>query len=294
MNLDHYRNFVTIADMGTLSAAAGKLLIAQPALTKQVQAFEEEYGAPLFIRQARHMELTEAGKILYDKAKSIIALDDAAYKEICACVSGVSGTLSLGSTPASPDPFINDILKSFHKKYPGVQFDICEETTPSLLHMVTDGIVEVAFVRSPDRLPAPLEALISMPEHLIILGKKGNKWIDPKKDYVDIKSLRGVPLSIPRGFAPLITDECLRAGFRPDLLSVSTTRYTTLFWARMGESLAIIPNDDPKKFESDTMICRDLGRKHFKSSRSLIHSNDRELSAIARQFIDHCQSLFEK
>jgi DNA-binding transcriptional LysR family regulator len=151
-----------------------------------------------------------------------------------------------------------------------------------------DGIAEIAFVRTPDRLPSDLAAAISIPEHLVILGEKGNKWIDPDKDSVDIKDLHAAPLSIPRGFAPLITDECLRRGFRPTLLSVSTTRYMTLYWARLGESLAIIPSDDPKKFETDKIICRDLNAGRFRSSRSLIYNNEKELSAVARQFIDYC------
>jgi Transcriptional regulator len=288
MNLEYYRNFIEIADLGTLSAASGKLLVAQPALTKQVKNFEEEYGAQLFIRTARRMELTEAGRILYDKAKKMIAIEDSAYKEISACTSGAAGTLSIGLTPSFPDPFIDTTLAGFHSRCPDIEFDIREDTTPALLQMITEGIVEVGIVRPPGRLPISITEASSLPEHLLVIGKRGNVWMDPGQDTIDLKSLNEVPLSLPRGFAPVITDECLRRGFRPKLFSVSTSRYLTLFWARQGSSLALIPGSSPEKFASDELICRRLKGKAFASSRSLVHSSEKNLSAPAAEFIGYC------
>ncbi|MCI2062504.1 MAG: LysR family transcriptional regulator [Eubacteriaceae bacterium] len=288
MNLEYYRNFIEIADLGTLSAASRKLLVAQPALTKQVRNFEDEYGAQLFIRTARRMELTEAGRILYDKAKKMIAIEDSAYKEIDACISGTAGTLSLGLTPSFPDPFIDAVLSDFHSRFPDIEFDIHEDTTPALLRMITDGIAEVGIVRPPGRLPISITEAAAIPEHLLVIGKRGNVWMDPSQETIDLRTLSGVPLSLPRGFAPLITDECLRRGFRPKLFSVSTSRYLTLFWARQGSSLALIPGSDPEKFASDELICRRLRGKAFASSRSLVRSSEKKLSAAAAEFTGYC------
>ena len=70
MNLSYYANYVTIVEEGSLTAASLKLRIAQPALSNQVKALEAAYGARLFYRGARRLELTDAGRILYQKAKS--------------------------------------------------------------------------------------------------------------------------------------------------------------------------------------------------------------------------------
>ncbi|MBQ3159193.1 MAG: LysR family transcriptional regulator, partial [Clostridia bacterium] len=69
MNLQYYYNFVTIVEEGSLTAASRKLHIAQPALSNQIKAMEEKYGTRLFFRGARRLELTDAGMILYQKAK---------------------------------------------------------------------------------------------------------------------------------------------------------------------------------------------------------------------------------
>ena len=82
MNLAYYANYVTIVEEGSLTAAARKLRIAQPALSNQIKALETAYGARLFYRGARKLELTDAGQILYQKAKWMIEVETAARNEI--------------------------------------------------------------------------------------------------------------------------------------------------------------------------------------------------------------------
>ena len=64
MNLAYYANYVTIVEEGSLTAASRKLRIAQPALSNQIKALETAYGARLFYRGARKLELTDAAKAL--------------------------------------------------------------------------------------------------------------------------------------------------------------------------------------------------------------------------------------
>ncbi|MBQ1524656.1 MAG: LysR family transcriptional regulator, partial [Firmicutes bacterium] len=68
MNIDFYRNYIEIVELGTLSAAARSLHVAQSALSNQLKQFEEEYKTQLLIRSSRQMELTDAGRILYKRA----------------------------------------------------------------------------------------------------------------------------------------------------------------------------------------------------------------------------------
>ena len=129
MNIDFYRNYIEIVDKGTLSAAARELHVAQSALSNQLKQFEEEYKAQLLVRSSRQMELTDAGRILYKRAKDIIALVDASYKEIDACVEGSQDILRLGITQAYPDNYVNNLLVGFQRENPEVKFEIREEET---------------------------------------------------------------------------------------------------------------------------------------------------------------------
>ena len=92
MNLAYFANYVTIVEEGSLTAAARKLRIAQPALSNQIKALETTYGTRLFYRGARRLELTDAGRILYEKAKWMMAIETEARNEI---TSGFGGSVIL-------------------------------------------------------------------------------------------------------------------------------------------------------------------------------------------------------
>lgn len=95
MELDNYRNFLAIIEAGSFTGAADYVHIAQPALSKQLRALENYFGTKLIIttRGSRQILLTEAGRVLYQKAKYMCALEDLAKSEIENIMGGVVGTL---------------------------------------------------------------------------------------------------------------------------------------------------------------------------------------------------------
>lgn len=95
MELDNYRNFLAIIEAGSFTGAADYVHIAQPALSKQLRALENYFGTKLIIttRGSRQILLTEAGRVLYQKAKYMCALEDLAKSEIENIMGGVIGTL---------------------------------------------------------------------------------------------------------------------------------------------------------------------------------------------------------
>ena len=95
MNLQYYFNYVTIVEEGSLTAASRKLHIAQPALSNQIKAMEQKYGTRLFFRGARRLELTDAGMILYQKAKRMCEIEQAAKNEIASGFTGHKGAYEL-------------------------------------------------------------------------------------------------------------------------------------------------------------------------------------------------------
>ena len=74
MDLKQLRYFVTVVESGSISAAARKLYMTQPPLSAQMQALEQELGCPLLERGARRVELTDAGRRLYERAKTLLEL----------------------------------------------------------------------------------------------------------------------------------------------------------------------------------------------------------------------------
>lgn len=97
MNIKQLQYFVTIVENGTITAAAKKLGISQPPLSAQMKLLEEELGVTLMERGGRQIRLTDAGRILYRRAVSIVELTDTTLKELTDFRTGISGVLRLGT-----------------------------------------------------------------------------------------------------------------------------------------------------------------------------------------------------
>lgn len=99
MDMEYYRNFIAIVEAGSLSAASKRVHVAQPALSNQLKLLQKKFGTQLVnIRRGVHnIELTNAGCILYNKAKYLCSLEDDTQREISDCVNGYTGTLRVSA-----------------------------------------------------------------------------------------------------------------------------------------------------------------------------------------------------
>lgn len=286
MNLDYYRNFVTIVDCGTISSAANKLLIAQSALSTQIKTLEKTYGTTLLIRNARSVVPTDAGKILYDKARYMITIEDAISKELNDCARGMRGTLWLGmSTP--PDQHLSQLLYDFSKANPGVVFEFYETNAQQLIELLSSGILEVAIIRaSPNSFSSILHTEITLSERLCVVFTRDNPWgISDNIDFLPLSKLDNIPLSFSKGFRALIHETFSQNHIEPNIFSVSTTRDTGLMWAQKGVSVAIIPCASTDLYINEKTFCCQLDSSPIVINRCFCHLNDKELSLIAKSFL---------
>ena len=291
MNIEFYRNYIEIVELGTLSAAARSLHVAQSALSNQLKQFEDEYGTELFIRSSRRMEPTDSGRILYRKAKDIIALVDAAHKEIDASRDGAQGCLSLGMTQAYPDFYINNMLLAFRRENPQISLDIYEESSMKILELLRSGVIEIGIERSPDKLPPFLEERQNHFERVCVYVKRSNPWFDTTAAEISVNELEKAPLAISRGIVSLLDDIFERAGISPKIISVSTSRSNPMMWAEAGEAAAIIRASEWDEFPGDC-VCIPLCSENsiisgeLRSRRSVVTVRDAVLSAAASKFIE--------
>ena len=96
MDLKQLEYFVTVINEGTISSAARKLNLSQPPLSAQMKSLEQEIGSQLFFRGPRQIELTEAGRILYERSKDILDLSSRTLQELSDYREGKSGVLRIG------------------------------------------------------------------------------------------------------------------------------------------------------------------------------------------------------
>lgn len=287
MNLEHYKNFVTIVDIGTITAAAEKLLIAQPALSKQLQHLEATYGTKLVIRKPRHIELTDAGKILYDKVKSICYLEDAAQKEIDACIKGNKGTLRVGCSPSSPDPILDPLFLDFHAAYPDINFEMYELNSNQLMEVIQTGLVEVGVIRSQHFIPAYLRPVLTVKEHVMAYYHKNHSLLSAEQQSIPLKMLQNLPISISAGLKNGFSLACENAGFQPNYVNTSMSRALSMLLSKDRFTVSILVAQ--KSFDNNEFSCRPIEVDKLDTLRFFAVQRSRQISAVAETFISYCR-----
>ncbi len=126
MKIIHLRNILAIAEQGSLRAAARKLELAQPALSRSVQELEHELGTPLFERRTRGMTLTPVGIAFVERAKTIMAEIRKAREEAEQLAGGTTGNVKIVLSVVAHFSIAPKILRPFAKRYPNVQLQIIE------------------------------------------------------------------------------------------------------------------------------------------------------------------------
>ena len=115
MNLQQLLTFSTVISEGSMTAAAEKLFLTQPAVSQQIRNLEEEMGVNLLMRGTRHARPTTQGQLLFDYAKRIIALTQQAHVAIQTMGEGMQGNLRVGTLNSLGMYLISPLIGNFLK-----------------------------------------------------------------------------------------------------------------------------------------------------------------------------------
>jgi DNA-binding transcriptional LysR family regulator len=145
LDLRKLRYFVAVAAHRHFGRAAEQLYIAQPVLSRQIRAFEQELGCTLLVRTTRSVELTAAGKQLYEEAQGILAAVAAAVRRVHDVDRGVQRLV----VAFSPGLHVSDAIRAFASRHPDVETDVVparwwEQDAP-----LRDGRAQVGYLRRP-------------------------------------------------------------------------------------------------------------------------------------------------
>src|SRR5215472_6486757 len=99
MDLKRLRTFVTVAEQGTVSSASERLRITQPALSRQLQDLQAEFGVQLFDHVRRRLRLTAEGAELVPTCRSLLSQADNVLEHARSLAHGDSGELNVGASP---------------------------------------------------------------------------------------------------------------------------------------------------------------------------------------------------
>lgn len=141
------RYFLAVAEERNFTRAAERLHMAQPPLTRQIHALEEDLGTALFLRTPRGVELTQAGLALLDEAPKVLALVQRARERTVLAGQGRTGLLEIGTFGSGILDVIPRMLERFHAERPDVRIVLHNQTKAEQIQSLRERRISVGFNR---------------------------------------------------------------------------------------------------------------------------------------------------
>jgi DNA-binding transcriptional LysR family regulator len=149
----HVHTFVAVVDEHGFANAAHALYCSQPTVSGHIADLERELGTPLFARDRRPVELTQAGEAFLVHARRLLREIEAAQHTVSAIVGLTQGSVRLGTYPSATAGFVPAVVRAFSSAYPGIRVSLVEAGGAQLPEMALENEVDL-FLRQ--TLP-PLE-----------------------------------------------------------------------------------------------------------------------------------------
>ncbi|MFC7497158.1 MULTISPECIES: LysR family transcriptional regulator [unclassified Nocardioides] len=245
MELRHLRSFEVLAEERHFGRAAGRLHIAQPALSQQVKQLERELGVALFTRTTRRVELTEAGHRFATHARTVLADVDRASSDMALLASGAAGRVSIGFIGTATYDVLPRVAREVRASLPDLDLELRGELlSPDLLTGLRDRTFDIALLR-PDPLNHGDLAIRSLrSERLVAVLPTGHPLARRRR--ISLSALAGETFVMhPSGHRSSMHDRvraaCEAAGFSPDpVIEVGETATLVVFVAA-GLGVALVP-----------------------------------------------------
>ena len=291
MNFHQLETFICVVEERSITKAAKKLYVSQPALSKTIRTLEEEVRAKLFERSAYGLEITDKGKIVYSYAKEAIQYYNERISEMRSALIAPKSVLHIGLPPSSGSIYFSKLIYQFTLEFPQYEIIVSEIPTKQALNLVQNDELDLSMVLTPfDNLNFDTKRVYSS-EAVLIVSKS---HFLAERDQVSFAELKDIPfLSVTEEY--MFYDETMSrfeaAGISPNIIYSSYQWDGLLSMASENIGVTIL-----EKSLADRMNYQDLKTIHlvepeFPWMMGLVKKKGKTLPDSAQAFWDFCQEV---
>lgn len=227
MDFEQLRAFYTVAQTKNFTKAAEILHLVQSTVTMRIKHLEERIGKPLFIRDKRNVEITQAGLSLLPYAERILKLAQEGISEV-AFLQPYEDLLTIGSLMSVWTHTLEPILKEYHYRYPNIAVKTKTGHSSDVIQYLLDNIIQIGIVYIPPSLPN-FEVIPCFEDEIVLVGPPDHPIT--REGAVTVKDMASLPLlyvnwgspfhewihhNLPRSFVPKLQVD--QAGLAIDLI----------------------------------------------------------------------------
>jgi len=202
MELRHLRYFIAVAEAGSLTLAAEKRLHkAQPSLSRQIRALEDEIGTQLIVRSVRGIELTAAGRVFLDYARLALTQAEAGKEAARRAAQPAKASLALGFLSGTEMELLPGVMRVLQDELPNIEVKLTSDYSPRLAEALTKGTLDSAFMRPEPHAGALIYKRVRT-EPLIVVFPSGHRLAARKS--VQLRAIKGELFIKPSKTAPTL------------------------------------------------------------------------------------------
>lgn len=250
MELRHLEYFRVVAEELHFRKAAERLFITQPPLTRQIKQLEEELGVLLFERSNKRVNLTPAGKYLFEETNKIFGGIDAIRMAMSQYSEGKGGELKIGFVSSTLFSKLSELLVALKGSFPQLKTRLYEVPTVKQIDAIEKGRLDVGILRAPV-YSEYLEVVPLFKDDFVFVTSKnadkgGNAFT--LADHKD-KPFIFFNKSYATAFFNKLMEICLRHGFKPDVVHEANNVHTIIRMVEQGLGVSILPGSVAKQYE---------------------------------------------
>jgi DNA-binding transcriptional LysR family regulator len=248
-SLPQLEAFVAVAEELHFGAAAERLNMTQPPLSRQIQMLEKKLNTMLFSRTSRRVELTAAGATLLPRARQILDMCIKTEMDVRRVSTGLAGTITVGYTALAGQSALPMMLRAAAESMPGVSFVLRELVSTDQMDGLVKGSVDIGLLRPivarPGIVSRPLtkdRLVVALPEGSLLLGSA----VTPEGKGLPLGSLDRRPLLMystkeARYFHDLVLRLFTSAGAHANVTQYASQVPALLAFVQAGLGVTLVP-----------------------------------------------------
>ena len=286
MELKSIKYFIVVAELGSISRAAGQLGLVQPALTRHIKQLESEFSVRLLNRLPRGVQLTAAGREFLEHCRRIMEEVARAGHEFTSHANKPKGSLVFGASPTLGHVLMPAIIEQSMLEFPDISLKIVEARSIRLHDLLLTGALDMAVLTNPiGSYRLNLQPLVSEP--LCLVGKYG--W-RARGTSVELDELARIPVMVTPGMRFLAGGGLGKGKVRLQVVAEIELIETIRCLVKSGKGFTIVPASafmgdlDAKSLQANPINAPDRQRSLVLASRTDNADSPavRELSRIVR------------
>jgi len=244
MELRHLRYFVAVAEKLHFSRAAEQLNISTPTLSHQIQALERMLGAQLLSRKKKSaVSLTQTGRRFLEEARATLKQAESAELVGKRAARGDIGSIAIGYIlSASSIGLLPELIAAFQKENPSASLHISRMETFPQMKALIEGVIDIAFIRAPQRYPAELTGFVVHRHPYYVAMPESHPFV--KRKHLSLATLAQEPfvagsLEMEVGFWGNL-GAVSKPGQSPPIVARASDMFSLLTYVAAGFGLGII------------------------------------------------------